>query len=67
LLAGIDAPTLVIAGAEDAIIPPEVHRQFAGKIPGADLRIIEGAGHLPPLEQPDAFNRAVADFLKSVG
>src|SRR6185503_21205982 len=66
LLDGVDVPTLVIAGAEDAIIPVEVQRTFAGKIPQAEFQVIEGAGHVPPMEQTEAFNGRLAGFLKSI-
>jgi pimeloyl-ACP methyl ester carboxylesterase len=62
-LAGLRLPTLLIVGAHDAISPPEEMRGIADAIPGASLRIIEGAGHMAPMENPDAVNRAIADFL----
>ncbi len=62
----IQVPTLVIYGAEDGIIPrPEVEAMAAG-IPGARLAVIEGAGHLPNLEQPEVFNREVRNFLQGL-
>jgi pimeloyl-ACP methyl ester carboxylesterase len=66
LLAGIDIPTLVIAGAQDVIIPAEAHRQFARQIPRVDFQVVEGAGHLTPLEQPEVFNRLLRGFVKSI-
>lgn len=62
-LAGIRCRTLVIAGAEDQLTPPSVARTMAEAIPGAELAIIEGAGHLPTLEVPDAFNEVLATWL----
>ncbi|MGO9606754.1 MAG: alpha/beta fold hydrolase, partial [Candidatus Binataceae bacterium] len=59
----IVSPTHVVAGAEDSLTPPAVSREMARRIPGAQLTIIEGAGHLSNIEQPEAFNRAVLDFL----
>lgn len=56
-------PTLVIAGAEDPIIPPESAAALARGIPGARLAMIAGAGHLPMLERPEDTTRALADFL----
>jgi pimeloyl-ACP methyl ester carboxylesterase len=61
-LAQIKAPTLVITGKEDAVIPAENSRILAEKIPGAKLEIMEG-GHQFLIEHADAFNRAVLDFL----
>jgi pimeloyl-ACP methyl ester carboxylesterase len=67
LLAGIDVPALVIVGDEDAFIPLEQARSLAAAIgSGARLAVIEGAGHLPPMEQPAVFNRTLASFLASL-
>lgn len=62
----IHAPTLVLAGKEDALIPPENSRILAERIPGARLQIIEGGGHLFLVEQEDVFNRTVLDFLEAL-
>jgi 3-oxoadipate enol-lactonase len=59
----IRVPTLVIAGEEDTVYPPELAREMARRIPGAELLMFERTGHLANLEQPDGFNRAVFDFL----
>ena len=66
LLPGIRVPALVIAGAEDAIIPPSTQEEMAKKIPQAGYHSIAGAGHMPPLEQPEEFNRLLAAFLESL-
>jgi pimeloyl-ACP methyl ester carboxylesterase len=64
LLATLTAPTLIVVGELDAITPladAEVMRRGA---PGAQaLAVIPGAGHMSPLENPDAFNAAMAAFL----
>ena len=57
------APTLVLWGASDRLIPPAYLDRWTTLIPHARGEVIEGAGHMPPYEQPDAFNRAVAQFL----
>jgi len=59
----IDVPTLLIGGSHDKVIPPAHMRAMARTIPGAELTVLEGAGHVLNLEQPDAFNRAVRQFL----
>ena len=59
----IRVPTLVIAGEEDTVYPPELAREMARRIPGAQLVMFEGTGHLPNLEQPERFNKALLDFL----
>jgi pimeloyl-ACP methyl ester carboxylesterase len=59
----IAAPTQVIWGASDGIVKPSYGQAFASLIPGAGFAAIEGAGHQPELEQPDAFADHVAAFL----
>ena len=59
----IRAPTLVVSGDEDNVYPPEMARDVARRIPGAQLVMIEGAGHLLNLEQPERFNQVVMDFI----
>jgi 3-oxoadipate enol-lactonase len=59
----IRVPTLVIAGEEDTVYPPELAREMARRIPGAELVTFERTGHLANLEQPERFNKAVLDFL----
>jgi 3-oxoadipate enol-lactonase len=66
LLAQVSVPTLVITGAEDEMIPVEESRRIAGAIRGARLVIIPGAGHLANLEQPEAFNAALNEFLAAL-
>lgn len=65
-LHGITVPTLVLVGEHDEVTPPAEARGMAGAIPGARIEIVEGAGHLPPLERPEAFNRALGTFLQSL-
>jgi len=62
-LESIAVPTHVVVGDEDTLTPPAMSREIARRIPEARLTIIEGAGHLSNIEQPEAFNRAVLDFL----
>ena len=64
MLPTIDVPTLVVTGVEDAITPTTDAQALAAGIPGAQLRLVEGAGHLSPIEQPDAVVEALADFLR---
>jgi pimeloyl-ACP methyl ester carboxylesterase len=66
LLGNIRVPTLILAGREDAITPvPDSERMHAG-INGSRLVIIENAGHVSNVEQPEQFNQALADFLAGV-
>ncbi|MGO4329488.1 alpha/beta fold hydrolase [Cupriavidus sp. 2TAF22] len=62
-LSGIALPTLVICGTEDTITPPRESVQLAAGIPGARLHMVEGAGHFPMLEAPQAFNAVLGAFL----
>jgi 3-oxoadipate enol-lactonase len=63
LLPSIRLPTLVIVGDADSITPPSVAEQMQRAIPGAQLAVIRGAGHLSPMEQPEQVNAAMARFL----
>lgn len=62
-LARIDAPTLVVAGAADAVTTPERSEAMRAAIPGAGLLVIPGAAHLANLERPHQFNAAVMAHL----
>lgn len=63
-LPSLSCPTLVVAGVEDVNAPPVAARQIAGLIRGAELHELAGAGHLPPIEVPEAFNALLVDFLQ---
>jgi len=66
LLARITCPVLVIVGELDGPTPPADARLMVERIPGARLAIIPQAGHLSNLEQPEAFNHAVLEFLAGI-
>lgn len=63
-LGRIQAPTLVIWGAQDRVLPLALGQAYQRGIPGARLETVEGCGHLPPFEQPERFARLVLDFLQ---
>ena len=65
LHARIAAPTLVVSGGADRGRP--AHALLAQRIPRADHRVIEGAGHLCNLERPAAYDAAVIEFLRANG
>ena len=66
-LGDITQPVLVVCGDEDHGAPPENTRQMHAMIRGSRFRVIEQAGHIANIEQPDVFNEAVAAFLADVG
>jgi 3-oxoadipate enol-lactonase len=63
LLGSITAPTLVLAGADDPVSPPEHARDVAGSVPGATTEIVPDAAHLLNVEQPDHVSRVLVDFF----
>ncbi|MBI4011500.1 MAG: alpha/beta hydrolase [Candidatus Rokubacteria bacterium] len=62
----VEVPTLVLGGQDDRLTPPKYAAFLAGAIPGARLVEIEAAGHFAQLEQPDAVNGAIRDFLTAL-
>ena len=67
LLKSITAPTLVVAGREDATFPVAETKQLADGIPDATFVVIEDAAHLAALEVPERVNALIETFLASVG
>ena len=63
-LENIDVPTLLLYGDEDPLTPPTVAAYMKEHIAGAELVIVEKAGHMPYLEKSEIFNDAVLSFLK---
>lgn len=59
----LQMPTLIVWGARDTWVPPEDGAQLEAMIPGAQRVQLEGAGHLPMHEAPEAFQAALIDFL----
>jgi len=64
-LKDITCPTLVVGGRQDTVTPPEHLQEIASLIPQAHLEIIENCGHLSPLEQPEAVNRLMREWLNA--
>ncbi|MDN3353718.1 alpha/beta fold hydrolase [Actinomadura sp. DC4] len=62
-LEGATAPVLIVVGEEDEYTPVADARRMHALIPGSALTVIEDAGHLPNLERPEAFDRALLAFL----
>ncbi|MFO0926704.1 MAG: alpha/beta fold hydrolase [Gemmataceae bacterium] len=63
-LGQIRVPTLIVVGKEDALTPPSVAEAMQTRIAGAELAVVDAAGHLSNLEQPAAFTAAVAAFVQ---
>lgn len=63
VLKSISAPSLVCAGDHDSYSTAEITSELAGCLPEPEVVIMEGAGHLPNLERPDAFNEHLLGFL----
>ena len=64
-LPSITVPVLWLHGEEDALMPVDGARASAAKIPGASFVSIPKGGHVSPMENPEAVNSAIANFLKT--
>ena len=62
-LGGIRAPTLIVWGAEDMLVPVKDASEFERLIPNSRKVIFEDTGHVPMLERPEAFNAVLMEFL----
>lgn len=65
-LAAAGCPILLIANAEDVVMPPFAAAALAAQVPGARAAMIEAAGHSGYFERPDDFNRLVQGFLQNL-
>ena len=65
LLSSISVPTLVVTGESDQLIPPAHSREIAAGIQGSRLVIVPECGHASTLEQPNAVNEALLDWVRS--
>ncbi|MFI7678363.1 alpha/beta fold hydrolase [Actinophytocola sp. NPDC049390] len=59
-----DVPTLIVRGEQDTLIPADEAEALAALMPKAEVVVLSGAGHLPPLEVPEEFTGAVARWLE---
>ena len=66
-LPDIAVPVLYGCGSEDALCPPAWHRRWQELTPGAAVELFAGAGHMLPLEAPDALANAIVDWLADKG
>jgi len=62
-LSNIKIQTMIVCGQNDALTPPDHAKEMADMIEHSQLHIIEGAGHLAPLESPDKVNPLLLDWL----
>ena len=58
----VSAPTLVVWGKEDRLVPPVYADEFTRRIPGSRAQTVDGAGHAPHLEQPERVARMIREF-----
>ncbi len=65
--AALRLPAQVIAGDADGSTPPDLVKEMAELIPGAQYDLIRGAGHLPCVEKPAEYADVLATFLKEIG
>ena len=62
-VSSIPVPVLAICGSDDKITPPESSQSLARLIPGAQLKIVAGAGHMVMMEAATKFNKEVKTFI----
>lgn len=67
MVGGIRQPALVLCGSEDGSTPPAMVAAFAASLPDARFELIEGAGHLPSSDAPEAVALRVGAFLEEIG
>ncbi len=65
-LPDVEIPTLVIGGTADLLTPPFEARRMANLIPGAQLQLLDGGGHMLMLERREELHRLIADFAREV-
>ena len=63
-LAQVTQPTLLVVGSEDRIVDPRQAMEAAGLLPRGRLMVLERCGHAPQIEQSEAINRLVVEFLR---
>ena len=64
-LGRVTAPTLVLWGRQDGLVPLVYGERYRDRIPGARLEVIERCGHLPPIERPAEFAARTLGFLSA--
>jgi pimeloyl-ACP methyl ester carboxylesterase len=64
VVAGLEAPVMVVVGTKDAIVPVDYAEELAATARNGEAVVLDGAGHLPSMEQPDAFAERLLGFLE---
>ncbi len=62
----IRTPTLIVVGEHDRVTPPEWSKQIHQQIPGSEIKIIKGAGHLVLYEKPQELNEIIDEYLNKI-
>lgn len=65
--AALTLPTLTFACSEDGSTPPDLVRETAELVKGSEFHLMRAAGHIPCVEQPDAYAARLVDFLAAIG
>ena len=63
-LARVSVPTLMVCGRQDPVTPVADHEAMTARVAGSQLRVIEDCGHLSTIEQPQAVNQVLAEWLR---
>lgn len=65
-LGALECPVLILAGAEDPLFPADTLATFVPHIPNGRMEVVANSGHSPYFEQPDVFNRHLAQHISSI-
>jgi pimeloyl-ACP methyl ester carboxylesterase len=66
LLESLDLPSLIIVGEHDRITPPASSHRMAAALAGSHLEVVHGAGHLSPVEKPEAVTEVMRKFVEQM-
>lgn len=66
-LGGVRVPTLVLSGSRDLVNPPDVATELSQEIPGSELTLLDGIGHMPHIEDGPRFREVLDQFLSRHG
>jgi pimeloyl-ACP methyl ester carboxylesterase len=64
LLSSVACPTLIVGGTREFLVPASHHRLLARAIPGAELRLLAGAGHVLCLTRAEEFSTILSGFFR---